>query len=245
MDNLSILSANVRGFRTNLGDLTHSFVLPLKPDIIATVETFLNSTVPDNYGKISGYTKWHRNDRTNGTKGGIAVCFKNTLQVQPLEVEMPNHLELSFFRLWANSHEALLLCVCYRPQWQGPEPLIFLQDNLDSLLLQFSCKNTIIVGDLNQHLVARAYDDLLDIYGLANHVDFPRHTYQGHHSILSSLTSSKVLSSVAPRGLLARPTTLPFTPCSTLRPCGRKLLLAQHGSGTEVIGMVYVLPWTE
>ena len=175
MDNLSILSANVRGFQTNLGDLTHSLVLPLKPDIIATVETFLNPTVPDNYGKISGYTKWHRRDRTNRACGGIAVCFKNTIQAQPLEVELPNHLELSFFKLWANSHEALLLCVCYRPQWQGSEPLIFLQDNLDSLLLQFSCKNTIIVGDLNQHLVARAFDDLLDIHGLANHVDFPTH----------------------------------------------------------------------
>ena len=174
-DHLSILSSNVRGFQTNLGDLTHSFVLPLKPDIIATVETFLNSTVPDNYGKISGYTKWHRNDRTNGTFGGIAVCFKNSIQAQPLEVDMPNHLELSFFRLWANSHDAILLCVCYRPQWQGSEPLTFLQDNLDRLLLQFSCKNIIIVGDLNQHLVATAFNELLDIHGLANHVDFPTH----------------------------------------------------------------------
>ena len=175
MEHLSIISANVRGLQTNLGDLTHSFVLPLKPDIIATVETFLNSTIPDNYGKISGYTKWHRNDRTNRRGGGIAVCFKNSIHAQPLEVEMPTHLEMSFFRLWANPHEALLLCVCYRPQWQGSEPLVFLQDNLDRLLLQSSCKNLIIVGDLNQHLVATEFDDLLDIYGLTNHVDFPTH----------------------------------------------------------------------
>ena len=61
MEHLTIISANVRGLQTNLGDLTHSFVLPLIPDIIATVETFLNSSIPDNYGKISGYTNWHRN----------------------------------------------------------------------------------------------------------------------------------------------------------------------------------------
>ena len=175
MEHLSIISANVRGLQTNLGDLTHSFVLPLKPDIIATVETFLNSTIPDNYGKIKGYTKWHRNDRKNRRGGGIAVCFKNSIHAQPLEVEMPTHLEMSFFRLWANSNEAFLLCVCYRPQWQGSDPLLFLQDNLDRLLLQFSCKNLIIVGDLNQHLVATEFDDLLDIYGLINHVDFPTH----------------------------------------------------------------------
>ena len=175
MDHLSILSANVRGLQTNLGDLTHSFVLPLKPDIVATVETFFNSTVPDNFGRIRGYSKWHRKDRSNRRCGGIAVCFKNSLHVQPLEVEMPEHLELSFFRLWANSHEALLLCVCYRPQWHGAEPLLFLQNHLDNLLLKYSCKNTIIVGDLNQHLVPRSFDDLLNLHGLNNHVDFPTH----------------------------------------------------------------------
>ena len=54
---LSIISANVRGFQTNLGDLTHSFVIPKNPDIVATVETFLNETVPENYGMITGYSK--------------------------------------------------------------------------------------------------------------------------------------------------------------------------------------------
>jgi len=172
---LSILSANVRGLQTNLGDLTHSFVLPLRPDIIATVETFLNHTVPDNFGRIGGYTKWHRKDRTQGTFGGIAVCFKSGLHVQPLQVEMPEHLELSFFKFWKNTQETSLLCVCYRPQWQGPEPLLFLQDHLDCLLHQHHSENIIIVGDLNQYLVARSFDDLLDTFGLANHVDFPTH----------------------------------------------------------------------
>ena len=175
LDHLSILSANVRSLKTNLGDLTHSFVLPLKPDIIATTETWLNPTHADNFGKIRGYTKWHRKDRTVRQLGGIAVCFKNSIQAQPLEVDMPTHLELSFFRLWTKSHEAILLCVCYRPQWHGSEPLTFLQDNLDRLLLQFSCKNVIIVGDLNQYLVQTAFDDLLDSHGLTNHVDFPTH----------------------------------------------------------------------
>jgi len=173
---LSILSANVRGLQTNLGDLTHSFVLPLSPDIIATVETFLNHTVPDNFGRMSGYTKWHRKDRANGTFGGIAVCFRTGLHVQPLQVEMPDHLELLFFKFWTNPQEASLLCVCYRPQWQGPEPLIFLQNHLDYLLHQHSTKNIIIVGDLNQYLVARSFEDLLDTFGLVNHVDFPTHT---------------------------------------------------------------------
>ena len=50
LGNLTIISANVRGFQTNVGDLTHSHVLPHSPDIIATTKTFLNSTIPDNFG---------------------------------------------------------------------------------------------------------------------------------------------------------------------------------------------------
>ena len=171
----SIISANVRGFQTNIGDLTHTFIIPQKADIVATVETFLNETVPENFGQISGYSKWFRRDRAAGTFGGIAVCFRKDLHVQALDIDLPRHLELSFFRLWTNTNEAILICICYRPQWQGSQPIEFLHDNLDNLLYQFSCKNVIILGDMNQHLVARSFDDLLTVFGLNNHVDFPTH----------------------------------------------------------------------
>lgn len=111
--NLTIISANVRGLQTNIGDLTHSHVLQHNPDIIATVETFLNSSVPENYGQINGYSRWHRRDRVQGTFGGIAVCFRRGLAVQALNVDMPEHLELMFFKLWIHSQDAILLCVCY------------------------------------------------------------------------------------------------------------------------------------
>ena len=75
-DSLNIISANVRGLLTNIGDLTYSFIIPHKPDIVATVETFFNDQVPDNYGKVDGYSNWYRRDRKEGQKGGIAVCLK-------------------------------------------------------------------------------------------------------------------------------------------------------------------------
>ena len=98
-DKLTILSANVRGLQTNIGDLTHSHVLPHTPDVIATVETFLNSSVPANHGQLQDYTSWHRRDRTHGTFGGVAVCFRKSLSVQVVEVDMPEHLELMFFKV--------------------------------------------------------------------------------------------------------------------------------------------------
>lgn len=69
---------------------------------------------------------------------------------------MPDHLELMFFRLWLTTQETVLLCVCYRPQWQG-EPIEFLMNNLDGILHKYTCKNIQIVGDMNQHLVARSF----------------------------------------------------------------------------------------
>lgn len=173
--NLTIVSANVRGLQTNIGDLTHSHVLQHNPDIIATVETFLNSSIPENFGQINGYSRWHRRDRVQGTFGGIAVCFRRGLAVQALNVEMPEHLELMFFKLWTHNQDAILLCVCYRPQWQGNEPIHYLHTNLDTLLHQHACEHLIILGDMNQHLVARSFDEMLTVFGLSNHVDFPTH----------------------------------------------------------------------
>ena len=43
---LCIVSANLRGFHTNVGELTHRFILPNNADIVFVCETFLDSSVP-------------------------------------------------------------------------------------------------------------------------------------------------------------------------------------------------------
>ena len=172
---LTIISANVRGLLTNIGDLTHSFVVPNGVDIVAAVETFFDDKVPQNYGRISGYSNWHRRDRVVREKGGIAVCFRNSLHVQPLDVDIPEHLEISFFRIWMNDNDTILFCTCYRPQWQRTEPIDFLHHNLDGLLYEYSCKHLVIVGDMNQNQIAVPFEDFLNIFGLINHVNFPTH----------------------------------------------------------------------
>lgn len=68
INHLRILSANLRGFLTNdayVRELTHDFVLPNRIDIVATVETFLNDSVPSNYGQILGFTQWLHRDRVD------------------------------------------------------------------------------------------------------------------------------------------------------------------------------------
>ena len=124
---LQVLSANVRGLLTNIGDYTHSFINPQNADVVVAVETFFNESVPNNYGRIKGYSNWCRKDRIGRDKGGIAVCFKDTLHVQPLDINVPSHLEILFHKIYLKNSIAALLCTCYRPQWQGTEPIDFLE----------------------------------------------------------------------------------------------------------------------
>lgn len=86
------------------------------------------------------------------------------------------------------------VCACYRPLRLGPEPLTFLHDHFDGLVLQFFCKDSVAVGDLNQYLVARALGDLLDACGLANHVDFPIQTSGSSlHPVITNLPVHDVI----------------------------------------------------
>lgn len=108
-------------------------------------------------GQIAGFSKWHRKDRTSGTFDGAMVCFRKALSVQPLEIDLPDHLELISFSLSGLPPRKLPYCVSITDQcwWH-----------------QYTCKNILLVVDMNQHLVARSFEDLLTIHGLNNHVNF-------------------------------------------------------------------------
>jgi len=171
---LSVLSANVRGLRTNIGELTH-MALNVSADIIVATETFLNAEVEPAFGKIRGYSQWQRRDRTGKNFGGVAVCYKENLQIQLLTVDLPDWMEAVFLKVILKSNESLLLCAHYRPQWQGRTPMDFLTENLDVLQTRNNCQHLLIVGDLNHHLIQPAYEDLLAVHGLTDYVDFPTH----------------------------------------------------------------------
>ena len=171
---IKFLSANIRGFRTNLGELTHNFVLKKNIDIVFVSETFLGDSIPPNFGTIPGYSRWHRRDR-NEDGGGVALCFKNGTRVQILEEIIPEDLEVILFRVFDASGKPILGIGCYRPPSQGPGILHFLRDNLDRLLLKWKCKNFIIIGDLIPRNVLMTFNDFMNSLNLMNHVNFPTH----------------------------------------------------------------------
>ncbi|MPC53256.1 hypothetical protein E2C01_047145 [Portunus trituberculatus] len=85
---LTIVSANVRGFHTNFGELTHNVINRNRAYIVFVCETFLDGSVTQNYGRVRGYSTWTRKDRsTQG--GGVAFCYKENLNIQVLEPSVP------------------------------------------------------------------------------------------------------------------------------------------------------------
>ncbi|XP_050730057.1 uncharacterized protein LOC127005333 [Eriocheir sinensis] len=177
-NSLRILSANVRGFRTNVGELTQA-VLRNRADVVVAVETFLNDECVTMCDRIPGYCHWERRDWTDRQGGGVAVCYREDLQLQPLSAPVAEHIEAMFCRLLLADMSAVLLVALYRPQWQGSEPLTFLTDQLDTILATYDCQSTAIVGDMNQHMVSRAFTELTVVHGLTNHVTFPTHVGGG------------------------------------------------------------------
>ncbi|MPC78093.1 hypothetical protein E2C01_072570 [Portunus trituberculatus] len=182
---LTVVSANVRGLRTNIADLSHNFVLRYKADFVAVTETWLCSAVEPTYSRIPSYTDWVRNDRDGRTGGGVAACFRNGLQTQELSINLPHLMEALFFRIVLRDNSGLLLCVLYRPPTQGRFAL--------DLLRRHQCKSVLILGDLNFHLEKQAFDNLVAVQGLVNHVTFTTHEGGGLlDPVLSDLPETNI-----------------------------------------------------
>ncbi|XP_063879419.1 uncharacterized protein LOC135110721 [Scylla paramamosain] len=99
-----------------------------------------------------------------------------------------------FFRVVINDSRGLLLCVMYRPPRQGRSALDFLMEELDTMLQQNKCSQVMILGDLNFHLQQDAFNSLLMVQGLTNHVSFPTHERGGSlDPVLADLPDSSIV----------------------------------------------------
>ena len=190
------MSANVRGFHTNVGELTHRFIRVNNADLVFVCETFLDSNVPSNYARIKGYSAWIRRDRSR-QGGGVAFCYKASLNVMVLDTPIPAELEAITLKLTGDGGRGTLCIGCYRPPSQGTALLDFITENLDHLMRVHRCDNIIILGDLNPRGIQRSFNSLLDVFGLHNHVTFPTHR--------SGSTLDPVVTDMAPHEVRCSP----------------------------------------
>ena len=146
---LNIVSANVRGFPTNVGEHTHRFVRRNDADIVFVCEPFLDSGVPSNYVRIKGYSKWVRKDRSSHG-GGVAFCYKTLLNVVILDTPIPPWFEILMIKIINKDGHGTLCIGCYRSLSQGAAVMDFLNENLDHLITTHRCDSVIILGDLNR-----------------------------------------------------------------------------------------------
>ncbi|XP_045104363.1 uncharacterized protein LOC123499894 [Portunus trituberculatus] len=121
---------------------------------------------------------WCDDDGKRSTQGGgVAFCHKETLNVQVVEppTPVPRELELIALKIIDGNGKGLLCVGCYRPPWQGSVLLDYLTENLDTMSTASQCDSVVVLGDLNQHMVQEAFNTLLVVYNLHNHVTFPTH----------------------------------------------------------------------
>lgn len=189
-----IISANLRGFHTNIGEFTHSMIIKNRADVVFVRETFLDDKVPVNYARVRGYTSWLRKDRTT-QGGGVAFCYKETLNVQVIEplVPVPMELELLTLKITDNNGKGLLCVGCYRPPSQGTTLFDYLTVSLDTLMVENQCDNVLIIGDLNLSTAREAFNTLLVVYDVHNYVTFPTHrSGSSLDPVITDLPSSTV-----------------------------------------------------
>lgn len=96
----------------------------------------------------------------------LLVCFRDSLQAQPLDVVLPIHWELTHFKLWTRACESVLfLCMLS----------ISVAGQRYSMTRNWTtCQHFILTRDVN-HIRVEEFDEFWHIFGLINHVDFASH----------------------------------------------------------------------
>ena len=147
---LKIISLNIRGLRSNIGELAH-LCRTEKPHVVVVVETLLDSSISecDEGISIPGYNIACRKDR-NANGGGIIVYCLDGVAVYHDESNDPSHLEVIWFSIILKE-ENLLVAAVYRPPSSGDEVIHYLDSAAIQMIDEFNAKSICLLGDFNVH----------------------------------------------------------------------------------------------
>ena len=199
--NLRILEVNIRGLRSNIGELTN-VCKEKEPTIVIVVETFLDPSVEDGADCIAipGYSMCCRKDRTITSGGGIAVYCLDGVAIHHDPLRDPDDFELMWLSVSLQSQK-LLLGVVYRPPSANNAIIDYLDSNILQKLEEFGAHSVMLIGDFNVHhtdwLGSHSTDaggrqmlQLANCLGLEQIVDEPTRENQILDLVLTDLPAS-------------------------------------------------------
>jgi len=153
LKNVSIWLTNIRGLRSNKGQLQARICnADHKPDIILICESKLDSTVPDDSHKIilNGYSSMRKDRRDDSGWGGCLIYYKTGLPIVRESKLEPKLHELMLFSIQTVSGTVLLSLV-YCPQKKIMGVLDWYDKNLDHIQAKTKANLSILAGDFNCH----------------------------------------------------------------------------------------------
>lgn len=86
------MAANLRGFHTNILELTYRFVKKSNADIVFVSETFLDDRVPWNSARMTGNSPWIKKNRSTLGRG-VAMFYKEALSLVQIDTAVPNGID--------------------------------------------------------------------------------------------------------------------------------------------------------
>ena len=177
---------NVHSLNDKLTDVMEH-ILDRQSDVVFLTETWLQSEKNAVTAEIQtyGYKLLHniRKDRDKELGGGVGIMVKSTLITKQLSVIHYTSFEHSIVKVPLLTKETLYLISLYRLQEIS---ITTFMDEFSELLDQYVISNDlcVIAGDFNIHMEtqtanANQLKELLDAYGLQQHIKDPTHI-KGH-----------------------------------------------------------------
>jgi Endonuclease-reverse transcriptase len=199
-EKIRILYTNTQSLFSKINELS-AVTSILKPDVVMLTETWTNGSISDAMIQLPGYRLEGREDRRdthNGIGGGLAFYIKDSIEILSISPELGDFNQYSSISINTRNGPLNLLLI-YRPPSSNKE-------NFNQLLhlLQFTSKNTIIMGDFNMPGIdwdteqatgqGRVMLDVIAAAGLEQLIRFPTHKKGNTLDLLISDCPDKIIS---------------------------------------------------
>ena len=200
---------NAQSIRNKV-DQIHDVIIEYDIDIFTFTETWLTSKAKDEFFlkalAISGYKLFSVPRKGNKGWGGVAILYKSNLVVSSCSSTQSATSFETCEMVFSLGAKCLRVVVVYRPPPSTKNKLsipLFFEEFTPALQsYAMSPGDLLITGDINFHLdipsesAPRRFLELIDSFGLMQHIDFPTHRSLHTLDIAITRSDSNIVSSL-------------------------------------------------